>query len=150
MVRIDDMAPTSLSEGRGSRWLDGSRRGGVTWRDLRSTTWSKPNTRVCSHDPWTFSDFSFIICHLQCMIVLETISPHISRQESRKKVKVLFKCESLSDRTPSFNHGAHVVFTAPQTLRTGELPTSIQNFLPPFYSSEPRHRCGRRSLHCHG
>jgi len=25
-----DVAPTSLNEGRGSRWLGGSRRGGVT------------------------------------------------------------------------------------------------------------------------
>ena len=35
MVGGDDVAPTSLNEGRGNRWLGGSRRGGVTWWDLR-------------------------------------------------------------------------------------------------------------------
>ena len=42
MVGGDDMTPTSLNEGRGSRWLGGSRRGGVTWWDLKKiqhTTW---------------------------------------------------------------------------------------------------------------
>jgi hypothetical protein len=42
MVGGDDVAPTSLNEGRGNRWLGGSRRGGVTWWDLKKiqhTTW---------------------------------------------------------------------------------------------------------------
>ena len=34
----DDVAPTSLNEGRGNRWLGGSRRGGVTWWDLKENT----------------------------------------------------------------------------------------------------------------
>ena len=42
MVGDGDVAPTSLNERRGSRWLGGSRRGGVTWWDLEKiqhTTW---------------------------------------------------------------------------------------------------------------
>jgi hypothetical protein len=35
MVGGDDVAPTSLNKGRGNRWLNGSRRGGVTWWDLK-------------------------------------------------------------------------------------------------------------------
>ena len=31
----DDVAPTSLNEGRGSRWLGGSRRGVLMWCDLK-------------------------------------------------------------------------------------------------------------------
>ena len=36
MVEGDDVVPTSLNEGRGSRWLGGSRQGEVlTWWDLK-------------------------------------------------------------------------------------------------------------------
>ena len=67
MVGIDDMAPTSLSEGRGSRWLDGSRRGGVTWQDLKKVQLGRNQTHMFAHMTHGLSRtfrLLFVICNV--------------------------------------------------------------------------------------
>ena len=53
MVGGDDVAPTSLNEGRGSRWLGGSRRRKVLmWCDLKKiqhATWFITKTNIFGH-----------------------------------------------------------------------------------------------------